>query len=113
MELLELSIKYIDIGTVFQSLPPYTQSEFLEALQDDYPYTETPPAYGDMEDPVSDYHYYVIYGIIHIFYEDYENPELTSLLENYIHTQYEQHPECLDILLHLATSLESQLRGVL
>ena len=112
MELFELSIKYISIGTVFQSVSPRVQSEFLEALQDDYPYTETPPAYGDMEE-MSDYHYYVIYGIIHIFYEDYENPELTSLLENYIHNEYERHPESLDILLHLATALESQLQSLI
>ncbi len=112
MELFELSIKYISIGTVFQSVSPRVQSEFLEALQDDYPYTETPPAYGDMEE-LSDYHYYVIYGIIHIFYEDYENPDLTSLLENYIHNEYEKRPESLDILLHLATSLEGQLQSLI
>ncbi len=112
MELLELSIKYIDIATQFQSLSPHLQSEFLEIIQDEYPYTETPPAYGDMED-LSDYHYYVIYGIIHIFYEDYENPELTSLLENYIHNEYERCPESLDILLHLATSLEGQLQSLI
>ena len=112
MELFELSIKYINIGSLFQSLSPHTQTEFLETLQDFYPYTETPPAYGDMEE-LSDYHYYVIYGIIHIFYEDYENPDLTSLLENYIHNEYEKRPESLDILLHLATSLESQLQSLI
>lgn len=112
MELLELSIKYIDIGTLFQDLNPPVQSEFLEILQDFYPYTETPPAYGDIEE-LSDYHYYIIYGIIHIFYEEYENPELTSLLENYIHNEYEKRPESLDILLHLATSLEGQLQSLI
>ena len=112
MELFELSIKYINIGSLFQSLSPHTQTEFLETLQDFYPYTETPPSYGDMED-LSDYHYYVIYGIIHIFYEDYENPELTSLLENYIHNEYEKRPESLDILLHLATGLEGQLQSLI
>jgi hypothetical protein len=111
MELLELSIKYIDIATQFQSLSPHLQSEFLEIIQDEYPYTETPPAYGDIE-TLDDYHYYVIYGIIHIFYEEYENPELSSLLENYIHIQYEFNPKSLEMLLHLATSLSAELQSL-
>jgi hypothetical protein len=112
MELLELSIKYIDIATSFQSLPPYLQSNFLEVLQDEYSYTETPPSYGDIEN-IEDYQYCLIYGIINMFYENYEKKNLSSLLENYVHYEYELNPESLDILLHLATSLESQLRSLI
>ncbi len=111
MELLELSIKYIEIASYFQSLSPHLQTEFLEIIQDEYPYTETPPAYGDVE-TLEDYSYYVIYGIVHIFYEEYENPELSSILENYIHIQYEQNPKSLEMLLHLANSLSAELQSL-
>jgi hypothetical protein len=34
MELLQLSINYIEIATIFQSLDPYQQTEYLQLLQD-------------------------------------------------------------------------------
>ena len=112
MQVLSLSIKFIDVVVKFQQLPPYQQTEFLQYIQDEYAYTETPISLSDIDITDSrDYEYYTIYTIIGLFYEHYDDNNFSSIMEDAIFATYESDPSSLNILLKVADTLDNYLSG--
>jgi hypothetical protein len=108
MELMELSINYIEIATSFQNLQPYLQTEYLQLLQDEYTLINGPINESSIERR-EDYEYYHIYRIIGHFYTHYNNKNFSSILERYIHNLYNEDPSLLPFLLDLSVSLKEYL----
>ena len=112
MELLDLSITYIDIANHFQALRPNSQTEFLQLIQDEYTLDSQPISYDEVETR-EDYEYFIIYNIVSLFYIHYNDINFTSVLENKIHELYDIDEGCLQFLLHLGTSLKQYLHEVI
>jgi len=108
MDILDLSISYIDIANHFQSLAPNVQTEFLQVIQDDFTLETQPMSYDEVETR-EDYEYFIIYHIVSLFYIHYNDINFTSVIENKIHELYEVDKNCLPFLLHLGTSLKQYL----
>lgn len=111
MELLDLSITYIDIANTFQALHPNSQTEFLQLIQDEYTLDSQPISYDEVETR-EDYEYFIVYHIVSLFYIHYNDIHFTTVIENKIHELYEVDKECLPFLLHLGTSLKQYLYEV-
>ena len=111
MKELELSINYIEIATIFQSLQPYLQTEYLQLLQDEYTLINGPISESQIERR-EDYEYFHIYKIIDLFYTHYENNNFSEILERYIYKLLEKDPNLFDFLIHLSISLREYLNDV-
>ena len=111
MEFLELCINYIEIATIFQSLDPYQQTEYLQLLQDEYTLINGPMNESQIERR-EDYEYYHIYKIIDLFYIHYEKNNFSEILERYIYKLLEKDPNLFDFLLHLSVSLREYLNDI-
>jgi hypothetical protein len=111
MQQLELSINYIEIVTIFQSLDPHLQTEYLQLLQDEYTLINGPINESQIERR-EDYEYYHIYKIIDLFYNHYDKNNFSGILERYIYKILDKDPNLFDFLLHLSVSLREYLNDV-
>jgi hypothetical protein len=111
MDMLQLSINYIEIVTIFQSLEPHFQTEYLQLLQDEYTLINGPINESEIERR-EDYEYFHIYKIIDLFYKYYDNNNFSSILERYVYKILEKDPNLYDFLIHVSVSLREYLNDI-
>ena len=111
MEFLQLSINYIEIVTIFQSLDPHLQTEYLQLLQDEYTLINGPLNETQIERR-EDYEYFHIYKIIDLFYTYYDKNNFSGILERHIYKILEKDPNLFEFLLHLSVSLKEYLNDI-
>jgi len=111
MQSLEICINYIEIATLFQSLEPYLQTEYLQLLQDEYTLINGPITEEQIERR-EDYEYFHIYKIIDLFYTHYDKNNFSGILERYVYKILEKDPNLFDFLLHLSVSLREYLNDI-